>query len=347
MATVDILYQNRIYQVDNINTVISPISEPFITIKNIFQIGENDLIIVIRAGLVSNVKTQQRVMNQISQLPDKGKCIFFIEDLLTDSSELQEFELVKLMAERLKLRYKIYHCEKNNSVDYYDWFVAESAISVKKIPLITTNFSKKICCLNRRYTDYRYLASAFLANYNNCLVTQYYSLNQVEQCRIDVDKLDQKLNIKTGIGILRGSGKIPDYTKMVDVDYTSPNAVSELIRYTQDCFCSLVTESKFHSTMPNFSEKTLRAIISGRPFILLAPPGTLALLKDLGFKTFSKYWDESYDLETDHTRRFEKVLLVVKDILEQKTLDIEPMLSILEHNQQHINSIPKRMYNLL
>ena len=348
MAVVDIFYQNNVIQIGLDSTTMTPASEPFISVSNLFKFQPTDVVVVIRAGAVTDKQILYKTLNNINQITNKLHLHFFIEDLFTTEDKPLELEFIEKISKHFNLNSTIYHCEKNNRTRYFDWYVADSVLSTTKLPEIHQFFSKKICCLNRRYTDYRYLASAFLSNYaNHVALTQHYSLPTVANTLIDIDKLDTSLNIKTGLGLLCGQGKVNNHTIPVDVDYTSQPASDKLLAITQDSFCSLVTESKFHSTMPNFSEKTLRAIISGRPFILLAPPGTLQLLRDLGFKTFSKYWDESYDLETDSTKRFEKVMFVVKDILEKENLDIEPLFPVLEHNQKQLGSIPKRMYQLL
>jgi hypothetical protein len=43
------------------------------------------------------------------------------------------------------------------------------------------------------------------------------------------------------------------------------------------------------------TEKALRPIACGQPFILAATPGSLQYLRSYGFKTFSGYIDETYD----------------------------------------------------
>lgn len=348
MATVDIFYQNTMKQIDADKTSISHLTKTFKSINNLFHFGLTDIVVVIRAGAVYNEKIYSKILNSIDQIVNKNHLHFFMEDLFTTPTNTPEVELMTNISKYFNLEYTIYHCEKNSFTKYFDWFVAESVIELIERPQISRQFSKKVCCFNRRYTDYRYLASAFLSNYyEHVALTQHYSLPTVENSAINVDRLDSKLNIKTGLAILQGQERINNYQTPVDVDYTSKSASDKLIAITQNCFCSLVTESRFHSNMQNFSEKTLRAIISGRPFVLLAPQGTLQLLKDLGFKTFSEFWDESYDLEPDSTKRFEKVMFVIKEILEKQHLDIEPMMSILKHNQKHLGSIPKQMYQLL
>jgi len=68
----------------------------------------------------------------------------------------------------------------------------------------------------------------------------------------------------------------------------------------------LVLESYFDSTVHAgflISEKTVKPLLVGQPFVIAAVPGFLKYLKSLGFYTFDSLWDESYDQETDdHTR---------------------------------------------
>jgi hypothetical protein len=44
-----------------------------------------------------------------------------------------------------------------------------------------------------------------------------------------------------------------------------------------------------------FTEKTIKTIYAGKPFIILASPGVLELLKSHGFQTFNPYINETYD----------------------------------------------------
>jgi len=58
-----------------------------------------------------------------------------------------------------------------------------------------------------------------------------------------------------------------------------------------------------------FSEKTFWPIHLGKPFLMVNGANSLAALRSLGYKTFSPYIDESYDLETDGSARVEMVVL--------------------------------------
>jgi hypothetical protein len=76
-----------------------------------------------------------------------------------------------------------------------------------------------------------------------------------------------------------------------DVNHTAINVVLET-----------VVDSRIHLT-----EKTLRPIAVGQPFILGAGTGSLQYLQKYGFKTFSPWIDESYDAEYDTNKRLDKI----------------------------------------
>jgi hypothetical protein len=106
----------------------------------------------------------------------------------------------------------------------------------------------------------------------------------------------------------------------------------------QQCFCSVITESNYAHPLPTFSEKTVNAIKAQVPFILVSSSGTLAYLKKLGFRTFGDFWDESYDDETNHEQRLQKIIQLLDDIDswdldKMKSLRLQ-MKEILDYNYQ-------------
>ena len=100
----------------------------------------------------------------------------------------------------------------------------------------------------------------------------------------------------------------------------------------------LVAETVFCYPHAFISEKTARPIVGGRPFVVVAAHNTLCWLQEMGFKTFSRWWDESYDQEQDPDTRLSLIFDTVMDICSwsparcEQTL--QEMLSILEHNQR-------------
>ena len=94
------------------------------------------------------------------------------------------------------------------------------------------------------------------------------------------------------------------------------------------------------------NEKTFKPIACMQPFIINGMPGSLKHLHELGFKTFSDWWDESYDNETDFKKRSDKVIKVVNELcnLSHKSLLnlIIDMQDVLEHNRSHLILQPKK-----
>lgn len=112
-------------------------------------------------------------------------------------------------------------------------------------------------------------------------------------------------------------------------------------------FCSVVTETLFYSTdMGNLlkdsmfiTEKTEKCFSSGHPFIIVGRPFFLKKLKELGFKTFDRWWDESYDEEEDDNKRLDKIKKTILHISKFSNEDIlkiyKEMIPILMYNQKN------------
>lgn len=70
----------------------------------------------------------------------------------------------------------------------------------------------------------------------------------------------------------------------------------------------VVLETLFDDQRNHLTEKILRPIACGKPFILAATPNSLKYLKNYGFKTFGQYIDESYDSINDPLHRLTAVV---------------------------------------
>ena len=117
-----------------------------------------------------------------------------------------------------------------------------------------------------------------------------------------------------------------------------------------DTCINIVTETSFDFNELFISEKILKPILMYQPFIVLGPVDYLKRLKRYGFKTFSDFWDESYDDISDDTERFNKVRELILSLNE---MSIEEMNELYQktkeicifnrqlHQRMSINSIPK------
>ena len=88
-----------------------------------------------------------------------------------------------------------------------------------------------------------------------------------------------------------------------------------------------------------YTEKIFKPIWFKRPFLLVGSRGALAGLKQLGFKTFDRWIDESYDLETDNYVRIEKITEELKKLCSLSMGELRQMhyemQEILEFNYNH------------
>jgi hypothetical protein len=116
-----------------------------------------------------------------------------------------------------------------------------------------------------------------------------------------------------------------------------------------DCFVNIVTETLFDIDSIFLSEKTYKPIYLCQPFIIFGNPYSLKKLKELGYKTFDKWWDESYDTETNIKKRFVKIVNILEQISEwdmDKCFEIKKeMQDILIYNYKNMFQSDE-IYNL-
>lgn len=104
---------------------------------------------------------------------------------------------------------------------------------------------------------------------------------------------------------------------------------------------SVVLETVFDSRI-HLTEKTMRPIACGHPFILAAGPGSLSTIRSYGFETFGSYIDESYDDIDDSTDRLKAIVTEMKRIskltkMQQSTL-LDNCKKIAIRNKNHFFS---------
>lgn len=103
-------------------------------------------------------------------------------------------------------------------------------------------------------------------------------------------------------------------------------------------FVSVVTETLTNKNTLFLSEKIWKPIACGHPFMVLGGKGTLKKLKEYGFKTFDRWFDESYDMENEMENRCDMILNQL-EVYKNKTIDElklvrDEMKEICEFNQK-------------
>ena len=89
----------------------------------------------------------------------------------------------------------------------------------------------------------------------------------------------------------------------------------------------IIPETLFDTEKTHLTEKSLKPIVMGQPFIIVGCPHSLKYLHDYGFKTFSSLWDESYDTEVSSTIRFEKIINLIYNIANLSPSEYQKMFN--------------------
>jgi len=183
-------------------------------------------------------------------------------------------------------------------------------------------FDKKFLCLNLRPRPYRFKILEFF--YQN--------------------GIDKNTYLTHNFPILDKDVKTLDLNEHLDSLYENPFAASSYIPtyLNYNTFCNIITETVFYGNNINFiTEKTEKCFTAGQPFIVVSNPYFLKKLKELGYKTFSDFWDESYDDEEDDEIRMQMIFNEIKKInllsYDELSKMYSKMIPILKHNQK-INS---------
>lgn len=106
--------------------------------------------------------------------------------------------------------------------------------------------------------------------------------------------------------------------------------------YYQQTLVSIVTETNFYDTTVSLTEKSFKPSKEKHPFIIAGVNGVLKGMRELGFKTFSEFWDESYDDIADPVERMKAIMNVIEQIGQwtpEQILDFKRRVQpILDHN---------------
>ena len=86
-----------------------------------------------------------------------------------------------------------------------------------------------------------------------------------------------------------------------------------------------------------FTEKTAKALLGRRVFVMFGAAGSLAALRKIGFRTFSDVMDEGYDQIQDTETRHQSALALVRWLAQQDPVEIyRAAEEIIAHNQRLI-----------
>ena len=156
---------------------------------------------------------------------------------------------------------------------------------------------------------------------------------------VDISSIAQKYtNVYQDIANVFGQAELP---RLFAGEDQQEMHSYQLGNFTEaaDSLVYVPTETVYFGRRQHLTEKTFKAIALEMPFVLVAPAGSLAYLREYGFRTFAGIFDESYDDETDDVCRVEKVTRLLKDLNNLSVAERQQIhracLPVVEHNYHH------------
>lgn len=198
------------------------------------------------------------------------------------------------------------------------------------------NIQKLFLVYNRAWTGTR--------EYRLKFTEMICSAKLVQQCQMKFNPWDQNehyTNHKFVNSGLKISNK--NLEQNFDINQTPSSASADYVAtdYSQTGL-EIVLETLFDDCRWHLTEKTLRPIACGQPFMLAATPGSLEYLRGYGFKTFAPYIDETYDTIKDPRRRLQAIVMEMKKISQLDSYDqaklFDQLYEVARYNQQRFFS---------
>lgn len=229
--------------------------------------------------------------------------------------------------------------------DLYFYFVKIFQSSRVKHSIKTKHFLS----LNGRADFFRQSLYYFFIKFSLLDKSYFTYIGDTSRSTLNVDQINEIIKDKSpwyakNLSYDKILGTIP-YT-IENHDHREHYKNNEEFLY-QDTFLSIQLETYAIEKYPYFTEKTFRIISNRHPFIIHGAKNSLEFLKDMGFKTFNNWWDESYDSLSDHYR-LEAIFYLALEIanwpLDKINKIYSDMISTLEYNSYHfLNNLQVRL----
>jgi hypothetical protein len=165
--------------------------------------------------------------------------------------------------------------------------------------------------------------------------------NLIDQCQTSNNPVDAELNIhytdhKFNNPTWKPTNILENFLPPTTADATNSADFNTADYNATDI--EIVLETLFDDDRLHLTEKSLRPIACGQPFILASTCGSLEYLRGYGFKTFDTVWDESYDQNTNPEERLTAIVNLMQQISawneSTKKNKLEQAQEIAEYNRQ-------------
>jgi hypothetical protein len=211
--------------------------------------------------------------------------------------------------------------------------------------------TKTFLNFNRRWHDHRVIVLLELYK-RNMLDNSFISFNDTNPDNSTHSIIGTMGYINSRYNIQLSDNQLKDLARklplILDTNnfFTFPMELSKetTMEFYDNSLINLVSETGFFTNIIHLTEKTMKPIMYKHPFIFIGPPGCLRALRNMGFKTFSHIWDETYDIIEDHNVRMQTVLDLIEHIDKMSAIEkleiSKAVADIVEYNFNLFVSMP-------
>lgn len=211
---------------------------------------------------------------------------------------------------------------------------------------LATKKEKKFLSLNRVARNHRLMLVSLMAHHN-LIDHGFVSLGINKEdlplaiTKLKIDVPDANPNVF--LGLEKIVDKLPLQVDKVDLSinqFATTSLPTEF--YEKSCFSVISSTFALKKEEPSvgFTEKEIKVILYKHPFIIYNLTGVLKHLKAMGFLTFGKWIDETYDDEVNDIKRLDMIVKEIKRLSEisfdEWSIMLNEMQPIFLHNYNRL-----------
>jgi hypothetical protein len=268
--------------------------------------------------------TQDQIRDRVKFQFSKRSLDFMLNDSVLDYVSTQHLRAVTICTNDYDLIILVHSEQRSRQIDYFkqknflpvyywshavisqDWF--RYAAHDPNLNFDLKNIKQDFLIYNRAWSGTR--------EYRLCFIEHLINSDLIENCKTTFNPVDQDMHytahqftnkkFTTQNQQLENYFPLNTYPSTASADYVSLDYIETGIE--------VVLETLFDDTRWHLTEKTLRPIACGKPFILSATSGSLQYLRNYGFETFADLIDETYDTIADSQDRLKAIIQEMKRI---------------------------------
>jgi len=287
--------------------------------------------------IICNIEDDE--IDDVGSLWTKRLFMYGLKPLMFVSEKSQEVGLV---------RQKLSNVNRDVAIVYYFYHGLASLDNYrnywKEDIQVPTSHDKLFICYQNIVNSYRWHRIQFQLRLRESKLDQQGLISYNPPAKEKLEEVIQTATMRHGNKPMEKYvlNKIDMLTEPSYIDTDSPDGAMSTFIDIENCqraFVHVVSETAFYNGKLHLTEKIFKPIVAKQPFLLLGAKGNLEYFKRYGFKTFSDFWDESYDNINDSVKRidavFAELMKLSKLSYEEQCAMREQMQDILEYNWNH------------